>query len=130
MKLESQLVSLELSKQLKEAGYPQKGLFWWVHHYGIDSCESYKWTLFYQKDEDDKVNEHIVAPTCAELGKKLPAWLSNEEDTLTLTCDKSDKYWGIFYSGFKHKQFYYQEANTEADARAKIWLYLKKEKLI
>ncbi|KKM76041.1 hypothetical protein LCGC14_1384210, partial [marine sediment metagenome] len=30
MKLESQLVSLELAKQLKEAGYKQKGLWWWV----------------------------------------------------------------------------------------------------
>jgi len=28
--LEKQVASLELSKQLKEAGYPQEGLFWWA----------------------------------------------------------------------------------------------------
>lgn len=30
MKLEDQVVSLDLVKQLKEAGYPQDGLWWWV----------------------------------------------------------------------------------------------------
>ena len=30
MKLDSQVVSLELSKQLKEAEYEQEGLWWWV----------------------------------------------------------------------------------------------------
>lgn len=30
MKFEDQQVNLELSKELKEAGYVQEGLWWWV----------------------------------------------------------------------------------------------------
>lgn len=64
MTIEQQVVSLELAKQLKEAGYPQESLFWWdwegrkKPYLVIDSTQSY-------------VNVCISAPTVAELGEKL-----------------------------------------------------------
>ena len=95
MKLESQVVSLELSKQLKEAGYKQEGAFWWVKYKlvrgtyvkGFDEPKK-GWRLQYGNKEGyrDEFSELCVAPTVAEL--------------------------------------------SEADCRAKMWLYLKKEGLI
>ena len=124
MKLENQVVSLELSKQLKEAGYEQEGLWWWSIFHGsagkgkpIDyppKLELYEngITEVYLKSSSFK---YFVAPTVAELGERLPDNISSHK------CN------------FKKGYFVYDDnamnfvEDTEANARAKMWLYLKKE---
>ena len=145
MKLQDQQVSLELSLQLKEAGYKQEGLWWWVEeeHERFNVCqfltckEKVTDSKFCKKhsNKDDYMlldrgmaenicGENFVAPTVAELGEALPVGVQS---------------WRRFNNEHKPKEYYkchYQQgdfrydcdANTEADARAKMWLYLKKEK--
>lgn len=134
--MKHQQVSLELSKQLKEAGYKQEGLFWWVGH---------KWTkklggkLYYEihYQDDIECQDHgqglAVAPTVAELGERLPQYIKNRGYMLTIVKDDNNKWWigypnhkGIGVSDIKWK---FEEVKL-ADALAKMWLYLKKEGLL
>ena len=119
--LEKQVTNLELTKDLKEAGYVQEGLWWWwinklsdkgtpnLCSYG-DSKPKESWTV-------------IVAPTVAELGEALPVetnttqYESNTGAKGLWICEQADL-------------IHHERANTEADARAKMYLYLKKEGLL
>ena len=127
MKLQDQVVSLELSKQLKEAGYPQEGIWWWIkgknHMKGkielsLDNPSSTVGFVHWSKI--------AVAPTVAELGEALPkryASMINDNDNegYQAMC------WCMSNEPRDIKPMY---APTEADARAKCWLYLKKENLL
>jgi hypothetical protein len=69
MKIEQQVVSLDLAKQLKDAGYPQDDsvLYWCDSNHGYWELEN----LPLPANEKD----WCAAPTVAELGEKLPDWV-------------------------------------------------------
>lgn len=113
---EWQLVNLELSKKLKELGVKQESLWYW----GKEDDNS--WGLI-QIDEDDKIseyyNEYISAFTVAELGEMLPRGYRSGRAIL------------------KEKEYYIcygkagtLSADTEANARAKMRIYLIENKKI
>ena len=70
MKLENQVVSLELAKKLKELGVPQESWFLWWHD---DACHHFVGT--------DWKSHRVVAAafTVAELGEMLPKDISSDE---------------------------------------------------
>ena len=121
MDLSMQVCLLELSKRLKELGYPQEGLWYRIKKINGD------WDLVCFSDgvleDTDEYTEKIVAPTVAELGEKLPdkyftyktmnkfpvADLLHEDCMPNVWCFTSD---------------------TEANARAKLWIYLKENNLL
>jgi len=126
-----QVCSLELSKRLKELGYPQKSLWWWSLAYKpeiiskekanslIDGNEDGEWTF---KDEAQQRNEIFSAPSVAELGMELPDGMQ---------CNRIDykdgmKEWHSWAWNFKPGFF----GNTEANARGLMWKYLKKNGLL
>lgn len=121
MKIEKQVCSLELSKELKENGYPQEGLFWWNRwespypHHTVENKKLFK--------------DCIIAPTVSELGEALPKEVMSQRKIGMREQDK-DK-WCCFEKipnrGAIGLSFM---ADTEADARAKMWLYLKKNGLL
>ena len=126
MELSKQVCSLELSKQLKENGYPQEGLWRWsnYHYCWDDHIEGWyqwrgtKYPCIREKasevcDEPPKDYFEIVAPTVAELGERF-------DFTFHQYKAKRNKY--VCLCGDAR-----EEANTEADCRAKMWLYLKKQ---
>lgn len=129
MKLEDQVVSLELSKQLKELGVKQESLFYWE----IDLQN--KWRLFFE-DGSPRMNPNASAFTVAELGQLLPSTL--ELDSLQIFKDpewSSD--WVVQYglfgelpSGetFKPKVFFGDE--SLANACAKMLIYLITQRII
>jgi hypothetical protein len=124
MKLEDQVVSLELAKKLKEAGYKQKGLWWWYEHKQRGKDDDFSECLVLDNEPDYTMHprEHwnkYVAPTVAELGEKLLDYSGN------IGYNAKHKKWSAHYVG-NVKEL----SATEADARAKMWLYLKKEGLI
>ena len=143
MKLEQQQVSFELSKELKKAGYPQEGLWWWIYH-KLDG----KWRI--GKGIFNSVAPHeiieCVAPTVAELGEKLPSSIECKSDrgTKYFIYLEMDKHIDQRNRGYRFRLRYrpkYNEemrnyhndeyrADTEANARAKMWLYLKKGGLL
>lgn len=114
MDIEQQVTSLELAKKLKEAGYPQDDAQWYWAKRNIDT----EYHICH-RDNLAVVDNYYAAPTVAEWGEKLP--------------------FGFYSFKFNDNDFrvWYDKANSpsyneakEADARAKMWLYLKGKHLI
>lgn len=131
MKLEDQVCSLELSKRLKELGVRQESAFYWVNHI---------WRGKYPEHEEDlillpnfQVNEglypldyweRIAAFTVAELGEMLGEHVFSEYEhdlSLPWKCTFDEGY-------MKPKRFEY--ADTEANARAKMLVYLIEQGIV
>jgi hypothetical protein len=131
MKLENQVCSLELAKKLKELGVKQDSLFYWQQGYremkGDVSASIF--TLTQEKAESKKGMRCFSAFTVAELGEMLPAmtfsggsestfgkfrcWRYKERERASNVNDRDEFY-----------------ADTEADARAKMLIYLLENALI
>ena len=122
MKLQDQVPSLELCKKLKELGYPQNGLWWWwkvvkdTDEYIISLKENMP-PIYKENDKIDNEFQAYVAPTVAEMGEFL------KEDILPQ-----------YYHGEKQWVWYSEDsndvcitANTEADIRAKVLIYLTEQ---
>jgi len=135
MELSKQVVSLELSKELKENGYPQEGLWWW--NPGITNNKVW-WEVRqepynYGSPREPKKEVAVIAPTVAELGEALPDYFYTLRDKGCFPnkwiCDSIDTI-GSCLIDKKYKNIVSKSADTEANARAKCWLYLKKEGLL
>lgn len=160
---QSQCTNLELSKKLKELGYPQESLFYWsvpliekaVTKEQEDELKKCKTELYYLDNDWGEYFESISAPTVAELGEKLPRYIADPDQPLSgvkgkkypliIEClsddyssDKKINGWRIRYGDTKVKVDSEHELNsagiyyvgTEADARAKMLIYLLENKLI
>lgn len=121
MTLEKQVCNLDLAKRLKELGVKQESLFWWhesrtnrSEKTGFESLKTGKFYLHQSKGD-------YSAFTVAELGEMLP-----------------DKYRsfrasaGYWECRFTDEQGYETSSggDTEADARAKMLIYLLENKFV
>lgn len=132
MKLESQVSSLDLSKKLKKLGVVQGSAFYWIPRYEM---------FFGRKPKDLKPigfeikaaqlskyfgaeSDKAAAFTVAELGEMFGEHVFSEyEHDLSLPWKCTfDEGW------MKPKRFEYSD--TEADARAKMLVYLLENKII
>jgi len=133
MKLEDQLTSLELSKKLKELGVEQKSVFYWQPK----GLELGKWVVKESgwKNKPEGVYD-VSAFTVAELGEMLPHYLMERKDgrawdcalTITKIQGKPNVSWEVWYIT-KHS-LPKINGKTEANARAKMLIYLIENKLI
>jgi len=137
MKLENQVTSLELSKKLNELGVKQESI--WVWHDSAEAGEQ----LVELKNESklaQQFGDWISAFTVAELGEMLPkgyviGHTFKPEEEKAIAChwylieDKTGKALDL---GYNHKAPYDKMiyADTEANARAKMLIYLLENKLI
>lgn len=133
------VVSLDLAKQLKEAGYPQESEFCWYSHRhpninGGKFYDTLEWGHAYEGDYDT-YNLLAAAPLANELLEQLPYYI--EQGTgYYLNCTKAGE--GMYIC-------FYRADNDEhtpvmnmksfgggslPDALAEMWLYLKKENLL
>lgn len=145
MTLEQQVSNLELSKKLCELGVKQESLFYWKPSKGKHICHSkksdhvhdYKWQLckfqFLDKKGNsteekkyfeilEKMNLLYSAFTVAELGELL-------------TGNDGQRYFYSYPSkaGWSCKDYdlgHTTSAEIEADARAKMLIYLLENKLV
>jgi hypothetical protein len=134
MTLEQQVCSLELAQKLKELGVKQESLFHWSRgddHGGLEV--RYRQ---YVSDKDGEPVEHCSAFTVAELGQILPErenivtmFLGNGscqiafQESLQLEMgEMQSSRWGAAGQCIL--------ADTEADARAKMLIYLLENKLL
>lgn len=125
--IEKQVVSRELSEELKKAGYPQEGAWWWVRPDAKDNVGKSEWDLLLQnksgyvgyKNRILAVAERFVAPTVAELGERLKKHPSPEY------CLDAKKW--LWFATISNDDI---DDNTEANARAKMWLYLNEKGLL
>ena len=135
MKLEDQVVSLDLAKRLKELGVKQESLFYWkTDATGVNKNSSIGFTeLIYKFSPFNPQNlwERFSAFTVAELGEMLPV----KFDTIKRT---DLQYWVIENTeddcescGEPRMRFFDKTiAATESDARAKMLCYLLENKPI
>ena len=119
MKLESQVVSLELAKKLKELGVNQNSLAFWVSGENQSPIVLINFQIGQRNISGDKLSRIASAFTSAELGMIMP------EINFQTYREKSG--WVIT----DHQiNLPVEKAKTEANARAKILIYLIENKLI
>jgi hypothetical protein len=136
MKLEKQVVSLELAKRLKELGVKQESIFWWREFTEMATSTGVQKANYWALQDGAHRRGAISAFTVAELGEMLPH-----------TVQKDDCDWLLHLAAPFHSKWiiYYQVdegtdkirdgknwimADTEAGARAKMLIYLIENKLI
>lgn len=130
MKLEDQVCSLELAKKLKELGVKQESYFHWT----ITKAPDMTWEVKNYISDIDYGN--CSAFTVAELGEMLP-WRFRGF-VLRAVCNVLDKKeelksWELAYWEEGHEdetRFEIIVADTEADARARMIIYLIENKFI
>lgn len=127
MKLANQVVSLELAKRLKELGVKQESYFYWIYTDGVlpdgtrdkivagNTLGDSHWELGGEQDT-------YSAYTVAELGEMLPPGIA-------YMCRENDNKWFCASVPYKVNPAT-NISNTEADARAKMLIYLLENKLI
>lgn len=126
MTLEQQVCSLELSKKLKELGVKQESYFRHVRLSNKpDSTED--WYLLDRKPTD--CLEIISAFTVAELGEMLPDdYVSGQ-----IPLDAVEGKWKCMkmsFPEFEPWNDFWEHADTEADARSKMLIYLIENNLV
>jgi len=132
--LEQQVTNLELAKELKEAEYPQEGLFYWMWQFSGNYILNYGNLLLESKHRKEALEKDIVAPTVAEGWKKLPMAVEKEEIIYDLIMfkskDKVEKTIIAYDNDIKHITLKTLADENPANAIHKMWLYLKKEGLL
>ena len=143
MEIENQVTSLDLSKKLKELGVKKEGFFLWENKMG-------KWHLiwrdYHKFDYIDTADlrEYVSAFTVAELGEMLPREIKTDDKIVhhlrfqktyhpTGTGKRKDYFWTVSYEYGEDDDidnWWIVEDYWEADVRAKMLIYLIKNKLL
>lgn len=110
MELENQVCQLDLAKRLKELGVKQESYWKW---------DEFGHLLDIYYEEKNPGVPFVSAFTVAELGEMLP------KDIDTYKTDK-----GTFWCHDPITEGMFFEEKTEADARAKMLIYLLENKVI
>lgn len=138
--LTSHLVSLDLALALRDAGYPQQATFFrWIRPEGPQLTPVQKFAEqdgFILTDTNYSFPEeweHYSAPLASELGEVLPSELADEHEDLPyyLKAEKADTFWSVYFEEDDRGVLFSPiEGDTEANARAAMWLHLRKASLI
>lgn len=119
MKLEQQVTSLQISKKLKKLGVKQESLFYW--NFYDDGNNKDNPALICTDYTNHGFKENLFSAfTVAELGEMLQEWKN-----LRLDSTKDSNGWSIAKN--ETDRIY---ADTEADARGKMLIYLLEHNLI
>lgn len=153
MKLEHQVTSLELSKRLKELGVKQESLFYWMEYtnkrtgvkewdlnnHGQRGMNEYQ-ILGEEKSGRSWNNDwdgQCSAFTVAELGEMLPFSIKFQKHVCYLSCEKNIPDYGGWFCKYESSDIIRPTkatdiftADTEADARANMLIYLLENGLI
>lgn len=125
MELERQVCSLRLAKRLKELRVKQESLFWWGNYVRTGILPEYNRNKLHYGKYGDAFEPTCAAFTVAELGEMLPRYFQTVRcvgKTLPWQCSHDDLAW--------HEKHEAIHADIEADARAKMLIYLLEHKLI
>lgn len=130
MKLEDQVASLELCKRLKELGVKQESYFWWA--FGQKEADFF--VVRYFDGDPVHFNKVCSAFTVAELGEILPMYIEQDGTPYYFHAirENGDSWMVGYYKLFESKYYACREQHpfSEADARAKMLIYLLENKMI
>lgn len=130
MTLEQQVCSLDLAKRLKELGVKQESLFMWSVSARLDGSDRREKLWLTEKARDlvilaNRAGALYSAFTVGELGEMLM------DGRLTQYCFKQTQGWGWkSFTLLGTPVVFTEYSDTEADARAKMRIYLLENKLI
>ncbi len=117
MNLENQVVDQELSIKINKLGFKQESHFYWVQ-FSEEGSRKKTWELVDSSEFTKENSKHYNAYSVAELGEMLPMQSSTHKNFKDAwVCEVKDLE-------------DYQVGKTEANARAKMLIYLKENKLI
>jgi hypothetical protein len=115
----------ETCKQLAAAEFPQDTYFRWVQHGDKKPFLSTTWS------SQNEAFTVVAAPTVIELGALLPATIKMGSDKYLLKCQcLLDGSWECFYSHPNRGKLYKYSDESEAEARAWIWINLQKDSFL
>jgi len=127
MELKDQVTNRELSERLRDLGVPQESLFWWVEYTDGFGSQGERWDV---QGNHIGYKQFCAAFTVAELGEMLPHTFKTGNEVRLLECapDYPGGWWvrDGSYSSATHAEW----ADTEADARAAMLVYLLENHLI
>lgn len=123
MKLEEQVVSLELAMKLKELGVKQESLF---VHYEKPDCFKFIADEWHVDKRETAYIRRCSAFTVAELGEILT---QNARETMPHFVN-GQRCWAWAYDYHEQLGFQHITAETEANARAKMLIYLIEQHII
>lgn len=128
MKLESQVTSLDLAKRLDELNVKQESAFYWCEYtyYNDERMLSTEWILKDKKQQIREIGLCFPAFTVAELGEMLP----HDERFILMNFENGHCQMFMDLGLNPTDKGTYFEASTEADARAKMLIYLLENHLL
>lgn len=133
MKLENQVVRLELAKKLKELGVKQESYFYWEKSpFAYDKKFVIRDNNFclnpikVRDPKDQNKYPRYSAFTVAELGEMLP----NQSLEMSVKCYKGNNVYWAEYWKYDRQIYLVGGEDNEADARAKMLIYLIGNNLI
>lgn len=133
MKLEDQVTSLELSKKLKELGVKQESLFHWVKNgavWYLYDTPNFSENSYHRNEVEERLgtsDDFVSAFTVTELGEMLQ--LDKVSDgKIIVERGAASKDWYVSIESDGGGVMFVSD--TEADARAKMLIYLLENKLI
>lgn len=124
MELEQQVCSLEIAKRLKELGVKQENLYYWLE--ASDGARLMKNPIL----DTYKYFKRYSAFTVAELGEMLPRGTKSYLHKCVDGCDSRYFDKEISYECQLHDKSKTTTAETEANARARMLIYLLENNLI
>ncbi len=132
MEISSKVVSLDLAKRMKELGWTFETERYWVIFYNNSSTtplKEFEQLVRVEELEELKEKSYIKileiypAPDAIEIGGELPTLYYSQKAV------REDFKWACYVDDCSsgHKA---QWADTEAEARGKMWCYLREKGLI
>ena len=136
--LEQQVTSLVLSKRLKELGEKQDSLYSYFQYDEWNILLRETREIFTPNNECGYNKENLIcsAPTVAELGEVLPGEIymgSLKQTAYYLDCGKIDSESSTYVRYINHDlhdTLHIEHGKSEANARAKMRIYLIENKLV
>lgn len=127
MKIENQVVSLDIAKRLKELGVPQESYFHWSF-IDFTQQETSEWQICIGRQDINCFSAYTVA----ELGELLPFLFKKDDKSFA---------WNVYPTENKKWESWFEDASyslvgskfhadTEANARGLMLIYLLENKLI
>ena len=121
LELEKQVTSLEPSKELKKLGVKQDSVFSWIEYPdGTFHVELTKYAI----SLGEKEKELFAAFTVAEHGEALPDWVDFTQKHYNSISKRT------WYRCYTKEGMMWIDEDKEADARAKVRIWLIKSKLM
>jgi hypothetical protein len=134
MELEKQVCSLKLARRLKTLHVKQSSLYvWWyteamatdVKYFPDQDWDKREWSLRPRTASMKDSGRDVAAFTVAELGEKLKE--TNNNNPMPYW---NGSQWEARINDLGLHGHHYMSADTEADARAKMLIYLLEHKLV